>query len=69
MILGSLDCLLVCVVAFFFLLALCCVSFCLCALKGLMIDGPVDNIEIICRELAMRAYGLVKLIEQRVKVS
>ena len=68
MILGSLDCLLVCVVAFFFSLALCCVWFCL-VLKGLMIDGPVDNIEIICRELARRAEGWVKLIEQRVKFS
>ena len=34
-----------------------------------MIDGPVDNIEIICRELARRAEGWVKLIEQRVKFS
>ena len=34
-----------------------------------MVGGPVDNIEVICRELARRADGWVKLIEQRIKFS
>lgn len=53
----------------FFFLARALLCFVLLALKGLMIDGPVDNIEIICRELARRSEGWVKLIEQRVKFS
>jgi hypothetical protein len=31
-----------------------------------MVDGPLENVEIICRERARRAEGWVKLIEQQV---
>lgn len=33
---------------------------------GIIVDGPLENVEIICRERTRRAEGWVKLMEQKV---